>query len=200
MFLVCYNANNGKKVQRMGKIQKRRWITYVPNTLSFVRIAMIPLFVWLYFKGHLVETAIVLFLSGVTDLADGIIARKCNAITDMGKILDPIADKLTQGAMLFCLFKRFPLMLLPFVLLLVKELATGITGLIAVKKSGTVKGAVWHGKVNTCLFYAVMLVHILWYHIPSPLSATLIIGNVITMLISFVLYVMGNIKMIINKK
>ena len=91
-------------------------------------------------------------------------------------------------------------MLLPFVLLLVKELATGITGLIAVKKSGTVKGAVWHGKVNTCLFYAVMLVHILWYHIPSPLSATLIIGNVITMLISFVLYVMGNIKMIINKK
>lgn len=60
----------------MEKIEKKRWITYVPNTLSFVRIAMLPFFVLLYFAGDLVGTAVVL-----TDVVDGIIARNCNAIT-----------------------------------------------------------------------------------------------------------------------
>ena len=58
---------------------------------------------------------------------DGFIARKFDATSDVGKILDPIADKLTQGAMLFCLLTRFPLMWVPLALLIVKELFIGLT-------------------------------------------------------------------------
>lgn len=63
----------------------------------------------------------VLLLSGLTDVVDGIIARKCNMISDFGKAFDPIADKLTQAAMLCCLVVRFNYMLIPLGMLVIKE-------------------------------------------------------------------------------
>lgn len=101
-------------------------ILTIPNVLSFFRLCLIPLFVWLYYSQQkYLETAYILMLSGATDIIDGFIARKYHMISDVGKVLDPIADKLTQAAMLFCLFTRFPLMIVPLALLLVKELYMG---------------------------------------------------------------------------
>ena len=80
-------------------------ILTVPNLLSMLRLCMIPLFVWLYCaKEAFGATALVLVLSGITDIVDGFIARRFHMVSDFGKILDPIADKLTQAAMLLCLF------------------------------------------------------------------------------------------------
>ena len=93
-------------------------IVTIPNVLSFFRICLIPLMVWLYCVEQKFQlTGYVLVLSGVTDVVDGFIARKFNMISDLGKILDPIADKLTQAVMLICLVIRFPLMVIPFILL-----------------------------------------------------------------------------------
>ena len=92
---------------------KHKIIT-IPNILSFFRLLLIPVIVWLYIvKKDPIWTMAVLALSGITDIVDGIIARKCNMVSDFGKAFDPVADKLTQIAMLFCLVSRFRWMLLP---------------------------------------------------------------------------------------
>ena len=84
------------------KCQKEIWT--IPNILSMFRIALIPVLVWMYV---VVQddfmTLCLLSLSGITDIVDGIIARKFQMISDFGKVLDPVADKLTQTAMLVCL-------------------------------------------------------------------------------------------------
>ena len=93
-------------------------------------------------------------LSGLTDLADGYIARRFHRISNLGKILDPVADKLTQAAMLICLFTRFPHVLLLIVIMAGKELYMVVSGCLVIQKTGKVHGADWHGKIVTFLLYA----------------------------------------------
>ena len=184
----------------MEKDYKSRIIT-IPNLLSFVRIALIPLFVWQYcFKQNYPMTALILVLSGLTDIADGFIARHFNMISDFGKALDPVADKLTQFTMLICLLTRFRLMIIPIVLIIIKELASGIQSLVVIKKTGKVMGADWHGKLNTVLLYAMMMTHILWFSIPPLWSAVLIFICVGMMIISFIMYILRNINALKNNK
>ncbi len=176
----------------------RKEILTVPNLLSMLRLCLIPLFIALYLNGHDLVTAVVLVLSGLTDLADGWYARSFNAVTDLGKALDPVADKLTQAAMLFCLASRYPAMTVPFLLLVVKEALVGISGLAVIRKTGRVLGAVWHGKVTTLMLYTIMILHLVWQDMPLPLSNTLIGITVAMMVLSLVLYAMRNISAIQN--
>ena len=176
---------------------KKENVFTVPNLLSLLRIALIPVIIKLYWvDAAYTKALVVLILSGITDVADGIIARKFNMISDLGKILDPIADKLTQMATLVCLLKRFPYMWMPLSLLAVKELSTGIMGLLAVRKTGQVIGADWHGKVCTVLLYTVMGLHMLWIHIPTRFSQALVGICMGIMVLSGVLYSCRNIKQI----
>lgn len=170
-------------------------ILTIPNLLSFFRLCLIPVFMWLYcVERNYLWTGIILIISGLTDTVDGIIARKFNMISDLGKVLDPIADKVTQAAMLFCLLTRFPLMIAPLALMVVKEFFMGVTGLLVIQKTGKVFGADWHGKVNTWLLYAMMIIHVFWYNIPDIMSKVLIGICVVMMLISLVLYGRHNLK------
>ena len=169
----------------------------IPNLLSFFRLCLIPVMVWLYtVRENYIFTMLVLVLSGITDVADGIIARKLNMVSDFGKAFDPIADKLTQVAMMFCLVTRFPWMILPLVLMVIKELFTGITGLLTIRKTGKVEGAVRHGKVTTVLLYTMMGIHLVWFAIPPLLSGFLIGISTGMMLLSAVGYGIRNIKML----
>lgn len=175
-------------------------IITIPNILSFFRLCLIPVIVCLYtVKQDYIWTLFILLLSAVTDIVDGIIARKCNMISDFGKAFDPVADKLTQMAMLFCLVSRFPHMMIPLVLLVVKEVFTGITALITIKRTNTVKGAVWHGKLTTVALYSMMAIHLLWYNIPRTVSLILVGICIGIMLMSFILYAIQNIKAIKDK-
>lgn len=173
----------------------RNRILTVPNILSFFRLCLIPVFMWLYcVKGNYIWTGIILILSGLTDTVDGFVARHFHMVSDLGKVLDPIADKLTQAAMLFCLLLRFPLMGIPLGLMVVKEFVMGITGFLVVQKTGKVFGADWHGKVNTWLLYAMMILHVFWHDIPAGISGILIGICVVMMLISLILYGRHNLK------
>lgn len=172
-------------------------ILTIPNFLSFFRLCLIPVIVWLYVgKQDYLWTLLILTLSGITDIVDGIIARKFNMISNFGKAFDPVADKLTQMAMLFCLVSRFKYMMIPFVLLVVKEVTTGITSLVSIKRTGTVKGAVWHGKMTTVSLYAMMAIHVIWFNIPRTVSLILVGMCLGIMLMSFILYSIQNIKAI----
>ncbi len=138
----------------------------------------------------------IFIISGLTDIIDGFIARKFDMISDFGKAFDPVADKLTQIAMMFCLVTRFPLMLIPLVILTVKEVLAAIMNMITLKKAGYVVSAVWHGKLNTVLIYATMFIHIVWFNIPSTVSNVLIIVCIVMMLISSFLYTKSDVKAI----
>ena len=181
-----------------GKYQKK--IITIPNILSLFRLCLIPVIMWLYIeKKDYFWTLLVLILSGVTDIVDGIIARKFNMISNFGKIFDPIADKLTQMAMLFCLVSRFRYMLYPLILLVIKEICTGITSLISIKRTNTVKGAVWHGKLTTVSLYLMMAIHLIWFNIPLVVSLIMVGVCIGIMLMSFIMYTVQNMKAIKNK-
>lgn len=169
----------------------------IPNLLSMFRIALIPICVWMYcVERNSILTATILLLSWFTDMIDGFIARKFNMISEFGKILDPVADKLTQSAMLFCLLFNFHAMLYLFLFMVIKETAMAITGYIVIKKTNTVYGANWHGKIATGALYTILFIHILWINIPLYLSTTLILLCAGLMLLSLVLYITLNINIL----
>ena len=134
----------------------------VPNVLSMIRILLIPIIVKLYLVGQLVPAGIMLVCSGLTDTIDGYIARHYNQITNLGKVLDPFADKLTQGitAIVVCLEHQYMIPLL--VLLVVKEIGMGVAGLVLLKIKGRPFGAFWWGKISTIVLYVFMCFCILF--------------------------------------
>ena len=176
-------------------------IITIPNILSFFRLCLIPVIIWLYtVEKNDAAAGAVLILSGATDVADGFIARHFHMISDLGKVLDPIADKLTQAAMLFSLCTRFPLMVLPLALMVLKEAFMGITGLLIIRRTGRMFGADWHGKAATVLLYAAMILHVFWYQIPKMVSDVLIGACAVMILSSFVLYARHNVRMLKEQK
>ena len=142
---------------------KKKIIT-IPNILSFFRLCLIPVIVWLYLGlQNYLWSAVLVVLSGVTDVLDGIIARKFNMISDIGKVLDPFADKATQMTMMLLLITRFPIMLLPFIISMAKEIFMTVSGYMVIKKCGIVMGADWHGKAATVALSSMIFLHFIWY-------------------------------------
>ena len=188
------------EAKNMEEKYKHKIIT-IPNVLSFFRLLLIPVIVWLYIvKKDPIWTMVILALSGITDIVDGIIARKCNMISDFGKAFDPVADKLTQIAMLFCLVSRFRWMLLPLCVLVVKEITAGIMGLMVIRKTGNVDGAVWHGKATTVALYSMMIIHLLWFNIPGVISGILIGACTALALLSAFLYTRENVRKLLSRR
>lgn len=143
----------------------------IPNLLSYFRLLLIPLFIQLYIRGDFTEALITLAASGLSDIIDGRIARKYNMVTDLGKVLDPVADKLTQCAMMICVATRYPAMWWLLGIHVVKELIMIVVGYYVLKKTDTVNSAIWCGKLCTGVIYAVMMSHVILPDIPQPVSA-----------------------------
>lgn len=179
------------------KADTQKKIFTIPNLMSLFRLCLLPVIIWLYcVEKNDVAAGLVLILSGATDIADGFVARHFHMISDLGKVLDPIADKLTQASMLFCLCTRFPLMLLPLSCMVVKECFMGVTGLLVIKRTGNVFGADWHGKAATVLLYTTMILHVFWKGIPVHVSDVLIGASTAMVLVSLALYGRHNIRLI----
>ena len=176
---------------------KNRKILTIPNLLSLLRLIMIPQLMWLYLeKRDVVWTVTLLALSGLTDALDGFIARKFNMVSEFGKAFDPVADKLTQIALLYCVGTTFPEIRILLIILVVKEIITGAMSVYSIKKTGQVQGAEWHGKVVTILLYVLIADRI----IPGLLSAVLAILCAGMMIVSMVLYWQRNWRSIKGKK
>ncbi len=189
-----------KKADFRSRLTKDQ-IWTIPNILSFVRLALIPLIVWLYLGANQPLWAFgVIILSGLTDIVDGYIARHFNQITDFGKMIDPVADKLTQFVILAFLVSRFPLMLLPVCIMVVKEVFAFLLRLYLFRKTELVLGAVWHGKANTVLLYAMLCLHIVWFEIPPVVSTVAILLCAGFMIFSSILYTIACIKSLSKSK
>ena len=147
---------------------------HIPNILSGIRILLIPFFVWQMALDNTLAAAIILLVSGATDLLDGFLARRYNWVSDLGKILDPAADKLTQGAVCIMLIITMPQYWYFFALLLFKEFVMLILGGWLVRRKVHIKSSRWFGKVVTTLFYVIMTVIIFFPNIPFWATAVLL--------------------------
>ena len=134
------------------------WNT-IPNWLCFIRIALIPVFTALFVKEQYIAAFITMIVAALTDVFDGKIARKFNMVSNLGKILDPIADKLSQIAIVIILLVKFwdgPLKYILF-LFIFKELLMVIgAGILMAKGMRPVAAEVW-GKLATVVFYTFMI-------------------------------------------
>ena len=182
-------------MKRLRDYFTRAQILTVPNLLSCVRLLLIPLCVYTYIgRQNYPLTAAIVVLSALTDIVDGWIARRLHQTSDLGKALDPFADKLTQIVVLFCLASRYPYLLGLGVLLCLKELCSAVASIIAVQKTGEVRGARWHGKITTVAIYTTIMLHLLWVDMPTVSSYFLIGVCLSLMLLSFVLYMTEHIS------
>lgn len=152
----------------------------IPNILSFFRILLIPVMVlcYLYVENPWAVVGVIM-VSGVTDVADGYIARRFNMISDFGKFIDPVADKLTQVAMAGCLIIRYPLMWVLFFLMIMRESCLFIWGYLAIRENSYMSGAKWYGKVSTAVVYAMMFFLFLLPKMPVAANIMIVICVVV---------------------
>lgn len=168
--------------------KKKREALSIPNLITYVRMLLIPCFVLAYMEGRYLWALACLALSGLSDIADGFIARHFNMITDLGKVLDPIADKLTQAAMIFSVAWHVPAMWVLLGLLVVKELAMLFWGWYALRRTGEVNSAKWYGKVCTFVLYASMAAFVVFPNIPAKFANIIAVVCGLVMLMSLALY------------
>lgn len=171
----------------------------IPNILTYVRILLVPAFVLVYMNarslsGH-IWSIVIVAASALTDIVDGLIARKCNMITDLGKILDPIADKAMQFAMLFCVVIKYHWVAVLIVIYGVKELVSLAFSGFLFTKGKHIAGAMWCGKICTVILYGVMLALIAFPKI-DPHVVTILIGfSAAFMLLAFFVYMTAYLQL-----
>lgn len=169
----------------------------IPNLFSYFRLLLIPAFIWAYCaKEQYRLAALLLIISSASDVADGFIARRFDMVTNLGKILDPVADKLTQLTTAVCLASRYHEILFMLCLMAAKEIYLAITGCLVIHKTDTVNGAAWHGKLNSALYFLIMLTLLLVPDIPQPVVRILVLIGSASMIMSMVLYTTRYMRML----
>ncbi len=181
------------------KLTKKEVLT-IPNLLSFVRLLLIPFILYYYIaKRDYFVSLILIIASGATDIIDGFIARKFNMISDFGKLLDPVADKLTQAAMIYCVFTKYPLVLLLIIIFVIKETMMFVLGYLRLKNTDTMTSANWYGKVNTIAMYCILAALIIFTNMSIQLANILIIVCAGFMTLALVMYFRFFIKVLFNQ-
>ncbi len=184
----------------MGQSDSKNRIFTIPNLLSLLRLVMIPFILYFYLvKGNTTAAFVLVLLSGITDLMDGYIARHFNQISELGKILDPIADKLTQLAMYICLLNHRLIWLL-IVVSVLRELVVPAVGYAVIRYCGVVTGSRWYGKVSTFIIYVVVLLLFLFPSMPEAWADALILLCAAFSLLALVLYAKMYIGMLAAEK
>lgn len=135
-------------------------LKHIPNALTIIRFLLIPFIIFYIFTGNYILAFIFFTISGITDIADGFIARKFNVISNFGKLMDPLADKLTQIATLTSLVFTNIIPIWILIIVLLKEFIM-ICGASFLYGKDVVVYSKWYGKLATVLFYVAIVVSLL---------------------------------------
>lgn len=165
----------------------------IPNLLSLFRLALIPVYIVIYLKAstpaqHYLAGGI-LAVSCLTDLIDGKIARHFNMISNVGKVLDPVADKLTQLALIICISLKQPAMRSVLILFVVKETFQLVALLVNLRKGKALNGALMAGKICTTVLFISLLVLIILPTIGTAAVHAIALVDTLFLAISFVSYI-----------
>lgn len=177
----------------MNRINWKKDVLTIPNMLSLFRLALIPLYVSIYLNAEDAAdyylASAILAVSCLTDLIDGQIARHFNMISTVGKVLDPLADKITQFTLVVCLAVRHSVLWIIVCLIFVKEIFQLIAGIVAFRRGRMLKGAQITGKVcTTVLFISLILMVMLPELNPAVVNWIALIDGIF-LLIAFADYV-----------
>ena len=189
----------------------------IPNLLSVIRILLIPVFAVLFNDGNYLWAVIVLAISGLTDFFDGKIARKFNQISNLGKLLDPIADKLSQIAIAIVFYLTFrnsdetiKTFSWIFLIFLIKEAVMVVGGAIMITLGLKPVAAEMPGKIATFAFYTIMCVIMAFgpdigifgnvFILPASVMLILVGISVVLTLVAFFSYMPGVVQQLKEKK
>lgn len=180
----------------------------IPNLLSVIRILLIPVFAYLFYNDEKIIAVVVLAISGLTDTMDGQIARKFNQISALGKVIDPVADKLTQITIAVMLFIDFKTATNPiinalgwvFLVFLIKEGVMIVGGLIMLLLGIRPGAAEFWGKAATLVFYVGMVIiiavgpevgalnDIVGFQLPNAVTGVIVVLCAIMTIAAFLSY------------
>ena len=143
----------------------------IPNILTLIRFILIPFILIFILSNNYIAAAIVLLLSGITDVLDGYIARKFHLISDFGKLMDPLADKLTQISTLIAIVVKDIIPLWILLIIVIKEIAM-ICGASFLYGKNLVVSSKWYGKLSTVTLYVAIFISMLIKQFNLPLIYT----------------------------
>ena len=180
------------------RLLTREQVLTVPNAMSAFRILLIPFIIWTYAcDRHYLAFALVL-VSALSDMLDGLVARKLNMISDFGKFIDPVADKLTQASLVICLMTQHRHIYILFIILAVKELATLGLGALVFKRHDSVNSAKWYGKLCTVVFEGTMMLLMILPNASEELVHVFMFVCACVMIFAFVMYALFYLRMLIH--
>ena len=173
---------------------KREFCT-IPNLLSLFRIILVPVYVTIYLNATDIRDYYlaggILAVSCLTDMVDGMIARHFNMISTVGKVLDPMADKVTQLALTICLSIRYPVLLYVLILFLAKEIFQVIAALINLRRGKMLPGALMAGKLCTTVLFVSLILLVLFPGISPAVVNAITLTDCAALLIAFISYILA---------
>lgn len=170
----------------------------LPNKLTVLRVIMIPFFVFFYLTGKVYIADVLFILASLTDMLDGKIARKYNLVTNFGKFMDPLADKLLVAAALICFVEvdRVPAWIV--LIIISREFIISGFRLVAAEGGKVIAAGYW-GKIKTAVTmvtiifmipnFGGLLTDAFWVY---PLEQVLIYASLILTIISLIDYLVKN--------
>ena len=171
----------------------KRDVFTIPNILSLVRLALIPVYITIYLQAQepkdFILAGSILTVSCLTDMIDGRIARRYNLISNLGKILDPIADKFTQLALVLCLSVRYPALKYVLTLFLAKEGFQATVAFIKFRQGKVLPGALMAGKVCTTVLFTSLILLVLLPNLDIRLVNLIAIVDSCFLAYAFVRYI-----------
>lgn len=173
----------------------RNWkkeIFSIPNLLSLFRLVLIPVYIYIYLNATEAEDYYIaggiLAVSCLTDLVDGKIARHFNMITNVGKLLDPLADKMTQLALTICLSMRYPVLQPVLVLFLIKEFFQLFAVIINYQKGKALDGALMAGKLCTTVLFLSLIALVLFPDLSPAIVNAIAVLDALFLTFAFISY------------
>lgn len=164
----------------------------IPNFLSLFRLILIPVYMTIYLNprsdSDYLVAGIILAISCLTDMIDGKVARKYHMISNVGKILDPLADKLTQFSLLLCLAIRHPILWAVFSLFVLKELFQLVAGILSLKHGLILKGALMSGKVCTTVLFVSLVAMVVFYRMDDTVVNIIAMIDGVFLMVAFADY------------
>lgn len=191
----------------ISEIDKKELITKdlmtIPNAISFFRVILITPFVAFFVAKMYVAATITFAISGLSDCFDGLIARKYHMESEFGKIIDPLADKLTLLAAGFCIVLIEPFTLPLMAVMVLKDVLMITGGVLVVKRGIVPPKSAWYGKVGTILFYVsigVIVLMAIFGYTNRVLTLSLLGVTLAIELFSFVNYAIMFVKLMKSAK
>lgn len=165
----------------------------IPNLLSLFRLIAIPVYMNIYQNAQNMQQVYiaggVLIFSCITDWADGVIARQYDKVTKLGKVLDPLADKLTQLSLLICISIKHSKFIPVLGLFILKEILQVALGIISLTKGRILKGALFAGKICTTALFITLIFIILQSDISDLFIRAIVFTDIFFLMISLFSYI-----------